>query len=184
MSDEMQIPESYQDHPLVVGGGARSEWFQRLRREAWEDFRGCPPSDIKATVEWMSKQWQKWEEAADNLAEQNPELALHRYVQAWTVRYRLGALIDMLDYIAVHGPHNIPRWGKRPEEARNEDLEGLTPFLPDGKIKAAKRRREMHEEFWSRRGDGDPAEEVKEELAEDYDCSEATIENTIYPKKT
>ena len=182
MDEELHVPESYQDHPLVVGGDARNEWFRRLRRETWEDFRECSSSDIKSMVEWMSDRWRKWEEGAENLANKKPELAFDKLIRAWRVRYKLGALTSLLDHIAVHGPHDIPSWEDRPEEARHEDLEGLTPFLPEATLETARERRQMHGEFWSRRENGESAAKLKEELAESFHCSEGTVEEAVYPK--
>jgi hypothetical protein len=180
MSD-FEIPEEFSDHPLVLGGDERNQWFQKLRREAWNDFRGCSPADIKSLKDWMSDRWRKWEEDAQNLQAARPEAAIGRLVDAWTVRYKLGALTSLLDHIAIHGPHNIPRWAELSESERSFELEGLTPFLPNGTVETARRDREMHQEFWHRREE-EQSEAIISDLADRHNLSKKTVEGAVYPK--
>lgn len=182
MSDTPNVPDEYASHPLVRGGDHRTEWFQKLQREAWNDFRKCTPADIQAMVDWMSSRYEKWEEAAGNLEEQKPELAYERIIDAWTVRYKLGALIDLLDWVSLYGPHDIPQWSEVSSGVDSPSVNGLESFIPDSTLETAERDLKMHQRFWRRRDDGEPAGSIKSDLAEEYNCSEKTVDSAVYPR--
>lgn len=122
------MTERFSEHPLFSSQEDRNEWAESLRAEAWNEGRDMGPADLQAMADWMSERWREQMETARELKEDKPQQARWYFVRGWRIRYRLGAITDLLDYISAYGPSDVPEWQ---DSGRHGEVGKLAQYLDE-----------------------------------------------------
>jgi len=125
------MSEQNENHPLYGSREERNHWYHQQRREAWNDFRDKPIADIWAMVQFLRVRWPDHEASGQqNFDPAEDKWAHYHNVQGWTKRYRLSALTDLMDYIAVSGADGVPCYDDVPASAHQASLRDLASAYP------------------------------------------------------
>jgi hypothetical protein len=156
--------------------------------EAWDDYRKSGPADVKAALQWAS-------EKAESQKEQrqlcnrfgDPEGAQYYKEKEEALQRRAAGLYALLAYMVEQGPDDVPCFeiiaSRVNEDNENDDIFDLQDFIPEGTVKNARMKKEVHTEFWSRRDDGESSKKILDELAEKHSRAASTLERIVYPRE-
>jgi hypothetical protein len=111
------------DHPVFGAYEERNRWYHKVLRETWNQFYDSRPADIQAVVWYLIETKENRAMSDDNFQRlvdsptYSSELAEAQMIKSVRGRYRLSALLDLLDYISFNGPKGVPRYEDlQPEE--------------------------------------------------------------------
>jgi hypothetical protein len=167
----------------------RNKVIQKTIEEIWEGLTDMDYADIQALAESAAARATELRHRihAEAEAVESGKVTEEDTLFDGQHHYYAG-LLTLRANLARQATQAIEESGRLPDidelsGGTETTLKDLLEFIPDDTVETARMKREVHEEFWSRRDNGEPARKILNDLAEKHNRAPDTLEKRVYPRK-